>query len=171
MSSRDELTRRFSGRLVKLLIKNGHSSRSASTGVKVKDLATIAGCSFEMARRYANGAALPDALAIIDIAKWLNVDPGWLLYGERQELSGTSDDPLMLTQSDLKVTLERIIPVCFAKKSPSDQHIEQLSDFFSAVIADFARLNAPLELKMKLLETSISSAVHFLPHLTEITSS
>lgn len=167
MNDRETLTRNFSSRLIRLLIQNGYTSRSASTGVKVKELAQHAGCSFEMARRYTNGTALPDPLAIKNIANWLNVEPGWLLFGSTQEEFHSTNDALTLNKQELNVLLEKIIPVYLKKEVSLLNDLSQLHDFFSDVIADFTRLHAPLNLKLKLLETSISSAVHFIPHLSK----
>ncbi|MFI4956700.1 MAG: helix-turn-helix domain-containing protein [Gammaproteobacteria bacterium] len=164
MPDRESLTKYFSERLVRLLIQNGYTSRSASTGVKVKELANNLGCSFEMARRYTNGDALPDALAIKTIAEWLKVDPGWLLYGTEQERDINAYYPILLTKADMKLLLERIIPAYSALNITSELLLTQLHSFFCDVISDFSKLYAPHEIKLKILEASLASALHFLPH-------
>lgn len=167
MTDRKNIARNFASRLVRLLIEHGHASRSSSTGVKVSMLAKKAGCSFQMASRYVKGEALPDALAIQHIAKWLNVDPGWLLFGNHQESKSEMHEPITLAHSDLKLLFERIIPVYIAQQYADEKNIPQLHDFFCEVITDFSRLHAPQEHKIRILETSISSALHFIPRLTE----
>jgi transcriptional regulator with XRE-family HTH domain len=170
MEEKLKLLQNFSGRLVRLLIQNGYASRSAATGVKVRELAEMAGCSFEMARRYTSGNALPDPIAIKTIAEWLKVDPGWLLYGTHQEQNTSENAPLVLTMSDLKHLLEHIAPVYLKLESGNDAGILQLNEFFCDVIADFARMHSPIDVKLKILETSISSAIHFISSSVKNTS-
>lgn len=73
----------FASRLTEALREAGmKSSRNAKSGVDVKPLATIAGVSREMARRYTEGSALPDANKLARIAEALDVRVAWLRDGE-----------------------------------------------------------------------------------------
>ncbi|MDU1061653.1 MAG: hypothetical protein E7A34_00250 [Leclercia adecarboxylata] len=73
---------------------------SAEMGRKrlsVKDLSQACDVTYEMARRYTLGTAKPRDEKIERIAKWLDVEPSWLEYGdssmksEQQAPSFTSD--------------------------------------------------------------------------------
>lgn len=75
-------TAHFGGRLVKLMRERGHVSETARSGVDVAKLAEIAGCSYEMARRYAEGLAMPRPAKVEAIATWLGADAGYLAWGE-----------------------------------------------------------------------------------------
>lgn len=54
---------------------------SNTAGVDLAALSRAAGVSTEMARRYAEGTALPRPATIAAIARWLGVDAGYLLWG------------------------------------------------------------------------------------------
>ncbi|MFZ9036128.1 MAG: helix-turn-helix domain-containing protein [Francisellaceae bacterium] len=79
---RTTLLASFSRRLVERMIKKGYGSCASKAKVTIKELAEVAECTPQMARRYALGEAFPDAVTIYHIAKWLDISPGWLLYGE-----------------------------------------------------------------------------------------
>src|SRR5579862_6247545 len=74
----------FSKRLNSLLQKKGYSSNRSQAGVEINQLAKAAGVSYQMARKYALGMALPDYHVIPKIAKWLNVTSSYLLFGENE---------------------------------------------------------------------------------------
>ena len=77
----------FSKRLNALMQKEGYVSTRSKAGVKIGQLAEVAGVSYQMARKYALGLALPDYNIIPRIAKWLNSSPSWLLFGEKEFLA------------------------------------------------------------------------------------
>jgi hypothetical protein len=66
--------------------------------VDVVALAAAAECSYEMARRYAEGIATPKPEVVRLLARWLRVSTAWLMYGEG-EMEGPADiDPVLLEQ-------------------------------------------------------------------------
>jgi transcriptional regulator with XRE-family HTH domain len=71
----------FANRLVEVLLEKGFVAQRAKSGVDVKELRTVAQVSHEMARRYAEGIAMPGADKIRAIANWLGVNVGWLRDG------------------------------------------------------------------------------------------
>lgn len=58
----------------------GHTSSTSHSGVDVVALAEAAGVSYEMARRYAEGLAMPRPATVESIAEWLQLSPGSLAY-------------------------------------------------------------------------------------------
>ena len=68
------------------MLSKGHHSGRSKAGVKIDKLSEVCDCSQQMARRYVLGEALPDIDIIVKIAKWLNVSPGWLVFGEEPKL-------------------------------------------------------------------------------------
>ena len=84
--SRDKSSDLFAQRLRTLMAAQGHTSRSSRSGVNVNALAKAAGTSYEMARRYAEGAAIPRPDKLEAIAKWLGVDPGSLAWGSASQI-------------------------------------------------------------------------------------
>lgn len=81
----------FARRLVDAMLEHGYkSSRNAKSGVDVGPLAQKAGVSREMARRYTEGAAVPDLNKMSLIADWLAVRLAWLRDGEGPMRGGNS---------------------------------------------------------------------------------
>lgn len=74
----------FAGRLRSLMVERGHISRLSRSGVDIKALAAAADTSYEMARRYAEGLAVPRAEKLLAIAQWLGVSPSSLQWGRDQ---------------------------------------------------------------------------------------
>lgn len=72
----------FAARLRDLMRARGLVSSTSRSGVDVSALAHAAGASYEMARRYAEGSALPRAETVEALARWLGVSPGVLMWGE-----------------------------------------------------------------------------------------
>jgi transcriptional regulator with XRE-family HTH domain len=74
----------FARRLRDAMTERGHVSAGARSGVDIASLARAAGISYEMARRYAEGAAIPRPNKLEAIARWLGVDPGFLAWGANE---------------------------------------------------------------------------------------
>lgn len=71
----------FAGRLRELMQARGHVSPTSHSGIDVAKLAEVSGTSYEMARRYAEGLAIPRPEKLAAIARWLGVTPAALAYG------------------------------------------------------------------------------------------
>lgn len=72
----------FAARLRDVMRARGHVSPTSRSGVDVTALVHAAGTSYEMARRYAEGSALPKAETVETLARWLGVSPGGLMWGD-----------------------------------------------------------------------------------------
>ena len=113
MGQPNEQLEKFSQRLRELMRAKGHVSATSKSGVDVAELARVAETSYEMARRYAEGIALPRPDKMKRIAAWLGVTPGLLAWGQEAEEEPPHDvDPetlakcieaVMNAQSKLKV--------------------------------------------------------------------
>ena len=79
----------FARRLRELMRAQGYVSDTARSGVDVVALAGAAGTTYEMARRYAEGQAVPRADKLHRIADWLGVPAAALAWG-----SGGEDQPI-----------------------------------------------------------------------------
>ncbi len=88
--------RDFASRLRQAALARGYVSDRSRSGVDVVALAAAIDVSYEMARRYAEGIAMPRPEAVLSLARWLRVEPTWLMYGEGDR-EGLSDiDPILL---------------------------------------------------------------------------
>lgn len=81
----------------------GYVSETAHSGVDVSALAKAVGISYEMARRYAEGSALPRPEKLAAIATWLGVPPAQLAWGDTST-GGQSIDAGVLQQCIQAIT-------------------------------------------------------------------
>lgn len=72
----------FATRLIQSLKDKGYSASRSPSGICIKTLAEFTEASEQICRRYIRGDALPDYEKIKNLAKHLEVSPGWLLFGE-----------------------------------------------------------------------------------------
>lgn len=92
-------------RIQKAARARGFTSERSKSHVDVQAMADATGSSYEMARRYAEGAAAPKPDAVHRIAAWLRVSPTWLLYGEGP-MEGSSDIDIHLLEACLAAAAE-----------------------------------------------------------------
>jgi transcriptional regulator with XRE-family HTH domain len=95
----------FADRLAMALKAKGQISTTSRTGVDIQSLADGAAVSYEMARRYIEGSAVPTAERARAIAEWLEVPASWLIFGEGEGPAATprSTDPELLEKCLLLV--------------------------------------------------------------------
>lgn len=74
--------------------EQNRTSSSAKSGIDVAKLAEAAATSYEMARRYAEGAAMPRPDKLAAIAKWLGVSVSTLAFGEDQPMASIDEKVL-----------------------------------------------------------------------------
>lgn len=101
MNSGKDAKKLFGRRLREIMLQRGHGSEGARSGVDIGKLAEAAATSYEMARRYAEGVAIPRPDKLRAIAEWLRVSPGALAWGE----TGSAVDERLL-QECLNAVLE-----------------------------------------------------------------
>jgi len=101
MAQESEVAKGFARRLVALMESKGYVSKRNRSGVDVTALAKGAGVSYEMARRYVEGTAVPRPDVLRAIAAWLLVDPAELAFGGQGKASEL--DPDMLAECLLAV--------------------------------------------------------------------
>jgi hypothetical protein len=83
----------------------GHTSDRSESGVDVRVMSEGIEASYEMARRYAEGVAVPPPDVTRKIAAWLKVNVIWLLFGDGP-MEGKSDIDLTTLETCLSVALE-----------------------------------------------------------------
>ncbi len=147
---------KFSKRLNALLQKEGYVSNRSKAGIEIGQLAKVAGVSYQMARKYALGMALPDYHIIPKIAKWLNVSPSWLLFGENEfvipEIKSTS---LIEIETELLRYILNKCAVLFPKSNDS----EKIMNFIVGVIYDASHITADSKTILKIIDMMLSSVV------------
>lgn len=136
----------------------GLGTSRSKAGVKINKLAEISGCSHQMARRYVLGEALPDIGVTYKIAKWLNVSPGWLLYGEEGEIPHNVGQANLI-QIEPKL-LEYILTRCSALFDITNDKHEVIS-YIMDIIHDAIRIEADQKEILKVIDMSINSITRF----------
>ncbi len=149
---------KFSKRLNASLHKAGYASTRSKAGVEIRQLAKVAEVSYQMARKYILGMALPDYYIMSKIAKWLNVSPGWLLFGEK-ELIVPEIKPSSAIEIDLDL-LKYILNKCVTLFAPTNNS-EKIANYIAEVIYDTSHIAADTKTIIKFIDMMLSSAVQF----------
>lgn len=157
MTDRTALCNKFGKRLNSLLQKEGYTSQRSKAGTEVAQLADVAGVSFQMARKYALGLALPDYHILHKIANWLNVSPSWLLFGEKEPVipEKIKSNSSIEIETDL---LKYILTKC-AVLFPNDNQPEKIMNYIMSVIYDASHIEADKKTILKMIDMMISSAM------------
>ncbi|HAU0843126.1 TPA: helix-turn-helix domain-containing protein [Legionella pneumophila] len=82
----------FANRLINTLKDKGHTASRSPNGICIKTLAEFTGASEQICRRYIRGDALPDYEKIKQLAQHLQVNPGWLLFGDEGDNSSKKNE-------------------------------------------------------------------------------
>lgn len=153
--NRTNFVQNFSQRLNSLLQKEGCISTRSKAGVKIDQLAKVAGVSYQMARKYALGLALPDYHIIPRIADWLNVPSSWLLFGENElPVTEYKSPTLIEIESEL---LHYILRKCTVLFSPISDP-EKIINYIVGVIYDASHINTDHKTILKIIDMMLSSA-------------
>lgn len=156
MIERSAFVNKFAKRLNSLLQKEGYVSNRSKAGVEIGQLAKVAGVSYQMARKYVLGMALPDYHIIPKIAKWLNVSPSWLLFGENEfvvpEIKSAS---LIEIETELLRYILNKCTVLF----PITNDSEKIMNFIVGVIYDASHINADSKTILKIIDMMLSSVI------------
>ncbi|OGT38523.1 MAG: hypothetical protein A3F11_04520 [Gammaproteobacteria bacterium RIFCSPHIGHO2_12_FULL_37_14] len=155
---RSDFVINFSKRLNSLLQKEGYFSNRSKAKVQIRQLAIAADVSYQMARKYTLGLALPDYSIIPKMAKWLNTSPSWLLFGENESMPSKHkpSSSIEIESELLKYILHESI-VLF----PPTNNAEKIINFIVGVIYDASHINADNKTILKIIDMMLSSAMQF----------
>ena len=146
----------------------GYGSEKSRAGVKIDKLTEISGCSHQMTRRYVLGEALPDIDITVKIAKWLDVSPGWLLFGDESKIPTNCDkNNLIYIEHDL---LEYIL----LKTAPLflvTDDLKEVVSFIMDIVNDTTHIAADKKAILKIVDISVNSVTRFKGFLNEKKSS
>ncbi|MBI5448593.1 MAG: hypothetical protein HY939_07740 [Gammaproteobacteria bacterium] len=156
IADRKSLAFAFSERLVSLLKQKGFQSHTAVSGVKIKILSEKLDCSVQIARRYTLGEALPEPEQLLKMAQWLEVSPGWLLFGEEKINNKGFDERLNIDPDLLRYILIKMQPF-FSNTSEVDAVVEFTLD----LLYDASHLKTTKNMLHKMIDMAIHSAERF----------
>lgn len=153
--NRNQIVLGFSERLVSLMREKGYISERSKSGIQINKLAKTCDCSNQMARKYILGLALPEVDVTVKIAKWLDISPGRLLFGETYE---TSNKPnLLCVEPDI---LEYILTKTTELTSIITDKKELVS-FIMDIINDTTLIEADKKSILRVIDFSVNSVTRF----------
>lgn len=126
----------FSNRLIDAMKLNGHSASRSPSGICMKTLSEATGASEQICRRYVRGDALPDYDKMINVASFLKVSPGWLVFGEgdlNQSIAAQQSSPI---DDDLLHYILSKSQQLFQKDKPEDY-----ADFVVGLIQELREID------------------------------
>lgn len=138
----------FSNRLIGAMKSKDYITSRASSGICIETLARIAGASEQICRRYVRGDALPDYEKIKNIARSLNISPGWLLFGEEStSIPKQVDDDL----------LHYILKKSHKLYQEETDDTNDYADFVSGLIRQVREIDTSKENLYKIIKLAIGS--------------
>ena len=145
----------FAERLRRIMIKKGHISQTSACGVSPTALSRGIGCFMEMALRYLDGRSIPTPEVTLKIAKWLEVEPAYLLFGEQETIRKCANQ-IIIDKEIISYTFKRIIPLI--KKSENESEI---IDFFNSLLSDVSLINLENTELKKVIDLALKSTSFF----------
>ncbi|EHL30529.1 hypothetical protein LDG_7481 [Legionella drancourtii LLAP12] len=111
-----------------------------------------------MARRYVLGEALPDIDITLKIAKWLDISPGWLLFGDESKIpNNINENNLIHIDHDL---LEYIL-LKSAQLFLVTDDLKELVSFIMDIVDDTTHIEADKKSILKIVDISVNSVTRF----------
>jgi hypothetical protein len=146
----------FSNRLIVAMKTCGHVASRSPSGICMRTLSELAGASEQICRRYIRGDALPDYDKIVTIAAQLNVSPGWLLFGEGDQLK-IAPQPNVIDDDLLHYILTKSYHLYREETGNTDDY----ADFVLELIHDVREISTSKENLHKIIELAVSSITSF----------
>lgn len=150
------LTKKFSDRLRDAMIAAGYNSPRSTSGVCIHKLAEITNYSPQICRKYLRGEAIPEPVKLVEIATKLQVSPGWLLFGDSQNIQGVPPDKISISKNLLHYIFAKAS--CLYNSVLSEQEIPS---FLLELINDVSLINANEEQSKKIVDLALASVKHF----------
>jgi len=140
----------FANRLTQALTNKGYIALRSTKGTGIKILTEIMGTSEQICRRYLRGDAMPSYQKIQQLADYLNVNPGWLVFGD----AGDTTDPSKQIDKKLLHYILKKSHYLYASSQPDN---EDYADFVLQLIAETSNIDTSLENLFKIIDVAIAS--------------
>lgn len=141
----------FSYRLIKAMQERGYQTTRSPSGVCMRTLSEIVGASEQICRRYVRGDALPEYDKVIRIALNLQVSPGWLLFGEENNIVVRQE---MLIDDDL---LYYILTKSHEIYQSGQYSVKDYADFVMRLIKEVREIRTSKENLEKIINLALGS--------------
>ncbi|MFC3908808.1 helix-turn-helix domain-containing protein [Legionella dresdenensis] len=153
-----DLTRQFAQRLRDAMLDAGLHSERSTSGVCIHKLAEITGHSVQICRRYLRGEAIPEPAKLAEIAKRLDISPGWLLFGDNP-----APDTAPVQDIAISKTLMHYIFTRAAELYHSPLADHEVANFLLDLVKDISQINATEDQSLQIIDLTIASIRHFHP--------
>lgn len=150
-----DLTKQFSYRLREAMQRANLTSSRSPSGVCINKLAEMTGYTLQICRRYLRGTAIPESTKLMEIAKTLQVTPGWLLFGDTPPALDLSHHVL------IKKTLLRYVVTRAAPLYNEKHQTEEVSDFLLSLIENASQIDADEKDVKKMIDLALNSIQQF----------
>lgn len=152
---RKKIAQGFSERLIIQMKKIGHGIPKSKMGIDLAWLADTCGCSYQMARLYVLGRALPDVETIMVLSQSLEMPPGKLLFGDdfQNTPAPKNRGTIEIDPDILKYILTQAGPI-FSLAANSNE----TATFIVEAIYDASHLNTDKNTVYKIIDMMMGSA-------------
>jgi transcriptional regulator with XRE-family HTH domain len=156
---KNKLIHKFAERLRDSLIKADYGSNRSANGVNINKFANMTGYSPQICRRYLRGEAIPEPNKLAEIAKELNVSPGWLLFGDCHASSADDENKITIN----KDLLHYIFTHANNLYASEDNQKEMLPRFLLELTNNVSQIKADYEQSKKIIDLALFSVKTFKP--------
>ena len=154
---KDKLINQFAERLRNALINSDYSSRRSAYGVNINKFAAMTGYSTQICRRYLRGEAIPEPNKLAEIAKELNVSPGWLLFGDCHSMRDGEENKITIS----KDLLHYIFTHANSLYTNENTQREMLPTFLLELTNNVSQIDADNEQSKKIIDLALFSVKNF----------
>ena len=149
----DHIQTSFGARLRFTMINKGFNSSRSPYGVDVTHLSKITQNSPQICRKYLKDTALPSTETIMRLSEALNVNPGWLLFGDG---SSQHKNLVPLSPALLRCVIEEGLAVQNHFKSNPD-----FADFLMHIVETIQKFDLP-DLETRQIIRCMTSSIEYL---------
>ena len=140
----------FAQRLIKMLKDKGHIASRSPNGICIKTLSEFTGASEQICRRYVRGDALPDYEKVKQLAEHLQINPGWLLFGDEGYPAPSNH------QIDEQL-LHYILKQSHHLYRYTSENNDDYADFVLGLIKEVRSIDTTKEILLKIIDLAIGS--------------
>lgn len=153
---RKKIAEEFSERLILQMKKMGHGRPKSKMGIDLSWLSNACGCSYQMARLYALGKALPDIQTVVTLSQSLEIAPGNLLFGD-----ASPDVPALKNRRDtieIDPDILKYILIHAGSIFTLSANSNETATFIAEAIYDASHLNTDKNTVYKIIDMMMGSA-------------
>jgi len=152
---KNNITISFAERLRTSLMKAGFNSNRSATGVDILKFAQAIRHTPQICRKYLRAETIPEPQKLAEIAKILNVSPGWLLFGDSHSLNDHENNKITINKNILHHLFSHISQLCSQQNST-----EVLPNFWLELTEDLQEFDSNEEKSKKIIDMALSSYKH-----------